>query len=305
MPATAQYAWPLLQRQTGCEVWVKHENHTPIGAFKVRGGITYIDWLKRSHPDITGIVTATRGNHGQSQSLAATRAGLTATIYVPRGNSIEKNAAMRAFGGDVIEHGNDFDEAKDEAMRQGAEHGWHAIPPFHKEIVRGVATYALELFTAAPHLDTVYVPIGCGSGICGTILARDALGLKTRIVGVVSTQAMSAKLSFEQGRLVETDSAKTFADGVAVRVPVAEAFDIYSRGADRIVAVSEEEIAEAMRIYYRTIHATAEGAGAASLAALMQEREAMSGKAVGVILSGGNIDMSKYLAVLGGGVPEA
>lgn len=305
MPATAQYAWPLLQRQTGCEVWVKHENHTPIGAFKVRGGITYIDWLKRSHPDVTGIVTATRGNHGQSQSLAATRAGLTATIYVPRGNSTEKNAAMRAFGGDVIEHGNDFDEAKDEAMRQGAEHGWHAIPPFHKEIVRGVATYALELFTAAPHLDTVYVPIGCGSGICGTILARDALGLKTRIVGVVSTQAMSAKLSFEQGRLVETDSAKTFADGVAVRVPVAEAFDIYSRGADRIVAVSEEEIAEAMRIYYRTIHTTAEGAGAASLAALMQEREAMSGKAVGVILSGGNIDMSKYLAVLGGGVPEA
>ena len=305
MPATAQYAWPLLQRQTGCEVWVKHENHTPIGAFKVRGGITYIDWLKRSHPDVTGIVTATRGNHGQSQSLAATRAGLTATIYVPRGNSTEKNAAMRAFGGDVIEHGNDFDEAKDEAMRQGAEHGWHAIPPFHKEIVRGVATYALELFTAAPHLDTVYVPIGCGSGICGTILARDTLGLKTRIVGVVSTQAMSAKLSFEQGRLVETDSAKTFADGVAVRVPVAEAFDIYSRGADRIVAVSEEEIAEAMRIYYRTIHATAEGAGAASLAALMQEREAMSGKAVGVILSGGNIDMSKYLAVLGGGVPEA
>ena len=305
MPATAQYAWPLLQRQTGCEVWVKHENHTPIGAFKVRGGITYIDWLKRSHPDVTGIVTATRGNHGQSQSLAATRAGLTATIYVPRGNSTEKNAAMRAFGGDVIEHGNDFDEAKDEAMRQGAEHGWHAIPPFHKEIVRGVATYALELFTAAPHLDTVYVPIGCGSGICGTILARDALGLKTRIVGVVSTQAMSAKLSFEQGRLVETDSATTFADGVAVRVPVAEAFDIYSRGADRIVAVSEEEIAEAMRIYYRTIHTTAEGAGAASLAALMQEREAMSGKAVGVILSGGNIDMSKYLAVLGGGVPEA
>lgn len=305
MPATAQYAWPLLQEETGCEVWVKHENHTPIGAFKVRGGITYIDWLKRSHPDVSGIVTATRGNHGQSQSLAATRAGLTATIYVPRGNSTEKNAAMRAFGGDVIEHGNDFDEAKDEAMRQGAEHGWHAIPPFHKEIVRGVATYALELFTAAPHLDTVYVPIGCGSGICGTILARDALGLKTRIVGVVSTQAMSAKLSFEQGRLVETDSARTFADGVAVRVPVAEAFDIYSRGADRIVAVSEEEIAEAMRIYYRTIHTTAEGAGAAALAALMQEREAMSGKAVGVILSGGNIDLSKYLAVLGGGVPEA
>jgi threonine dehydratase len=305
MPATAQYAWPLLQKETGCEVWVKHENHTPIGAFKVRGGITYIDWLTRCHPDVSGIVTATRGNHGQSQSLAATRAGLTATIYVPRGNSTEKNAAMRAFGGDVIEFGDDFDEAKDEAMRQADEHGWHAVPPFHEEIVRGVATYAFELFTAVPDLDTVYVPIGCGSGICGTILARDALGLKTKIVGVVSTQAMGAKLSFEQGTLVETDSASTFADGVAVRVPVAEAFEIYSKGAERIMAVSEEEVAEAMRIYYRTIHTAAEGAGAIALAALMQEREAMSGKAVGVILTGGNIDMDKYLTVLGGHVPEA
>jgi threonine dehydratase len=304
MPATAQYAWPLLQKETGCEVWVKHENHTPTGAFKVRGGITYIDWLKRTQPDVTGIVTATRGNHGQSQSLAATRAGLKATIYVPKGNSIEKNSAMRAFGGEVIEHGDDFDEAKEEAMRQAEVHGWHAVPPFHLEIARGVATYAFELFTAAPHLDTVYVPIGCGSGICATILARDALGLKTKIVGVVSTQAMGAKLSFEQGNLVETDSARTFADGVAVRIPVPDAFDIYSKGAERIVAVSEEEIAEAMRIYYRTIHAAAEGAGAVPLAALMQERDAMSGKTVGVILTGGNIDLDKYLTVLGGGVPN-
>lgn len=305
MPATAQYAWPLLRKETGCEVWVKHENHTSIGAFKIRGGITYIDWLKRTHPDVSGIVTATRGNHGQSQSLAATRAGLTATIYVPQGNSMEKNAAMRAFGGDVIEYGSDFDEAKDEAMRQAEEHDWHAVPPFHLEIARGVATYALELFSAAPHLDTVYVPIGCGSGICATIMARDALGLKTRIVGVVSSEAMGAKLSFEQGKLVETDSAATFADGVAVRVPVAEAFEIYSKGAERIVAVSEEEIAEAMRIYYRTTHNTAEGAGAAPLAALMQERDTMSGKAVGVILTGGNIDIDKYLTVLGGGIPAA
>jgi len=249
-------------------------------------------------------VTATRGNHGQSQSLAATRAGLTATIYVPQGNSIEKNAAMRAFGGNVIEHGIDFEEAKDEAMQQAVTNNWHAVPPFHLEIARGVATYALELFSAAPHLDTVYVPIGCGSGICATILARDALGLKTRIVGVVSSLAMGAKLSFEQGTVVETDSANTFADGVAVRVPVPEAFEIYAKGADRIVAVSEEEIAEAMRIYYRSIHTVAEGAGAAALAALMQERDTMTGKAVGVILTGGNIDMDKYLTVLGGGVPS-
>jgi threonine dehydratase len=305
MPATAQYAWPLLQELTGCEVWVKHENHTPIGAFKVRGGITYIDWLKRTHPDVSGIVTATRGNHGQSQALAASRAGLSVTIYVPHGNSIEKNAAMRAFGGNLIEFGQDFDEAKQEAMRQAEEKDWHAIPPFHRELVRGVATYAYELFTAAPHLDTVYVPIGCGSGICGTIFARNALGLKTHIVGVVSTEAMGAKLSVEQKRLVETSSAATFADGMAVRVPVQEALDVYSTGAERIIAVSEEEVAEAVRIYYRTIHTTAEGAGAAALAGLMQEHQAMSGKAVGVILTGGNIDMDKFRTVLAGGIPDA
>jgi threonine dehydratase len=283
---------------------VKHENHTPTGAFKVRGGITYIDWLKREHPDVSRIITATRGNHGQSQALAASRAGLAVTIYVPHGNSREKNAAMRAFGGDVIEHGADFDEAKQEAMRQAQQNGWHPVPPFHIELVRGVATYALELFTAAPHLDTVYVPIGCGSGICGTILARDALGLKTKIVGVVSTEAMGAKLSVEQGQLVETSSAATFADGVAVRVPVAEALEIYSKGTERIIAVSDEDIAEAVRIYYRTIHTTAEGAGAAPLAGLMQERSAMSGKAVGLILTGGNIDIDQYVTVLGGGIPD-
>jgi len=303
MPATPQYAWPLLRDVTGCEVWVKHENHTPTGAFKVRGGITYIDWLKRAHPDVTGIVTATRGNHGQSQALAATRVGLKVTIYVPQCNSAEKNAAMQAFGGDVIEHGADFDEARQEAMRQAEEHNWHAVPPFHEEIVRGVATCGFELLTAAPHLDTVYVPIGCGSGICGVIAARNALGLKTRIVGVVSSLAMSAKLSVEQGSLVETDSAATFADGLAVRVPVAEAFEIYSQGAERIIAVTDEEIAEAVRIYFRTIHTVAEGAGAASLAGLMQERDRMSGKAVGVILSGGNIDKDMFLTVVGGGVP--
>lgn len=303
MPATPQFAWPLLANEIGCEVWVKHENHTPTGAFKVRGGITFIDWVNRAHPDVSGIVTATRGNHGQSQARAATAAGLTATIYAPKGNSREKNAAMVAFGAELIEFGSDFDEARLEAMRQAEINNWLAVPPFHIELVRGVATYAYELLSAAPHLDTIYVPIGCGSGICGTILARDALGLKTKIVGVVSERAMTAKLSVEQGKLVETNSANTFADGMAVRVPVAEALEIYSKGAERIISVSEEEIAEAMRLYYRSIHQVSEGAGAASLAALMQERDKMAGKAVGVILTGGNIDTDQFLTVLQGGVP--
>ncbi len=304
MPPTPQYMWPLLSRKTGCETWVKHENHTPTGAFKVRGGITYIDWVKRTNPSVTGIVTATRGNHGQSQARAAIAAGLTATIYVPHGNSIEKNAAMAAFGGRVVEHGKDFDEAKAEAMRQAEIHNWQPVPPYHDELVRGVATYALELFLAAPHLDTVYVPIGCGSGICGTIMARDALGLKTKIVGVVSRNAQSAKLSFEAGKPVETDSADTFADGMAVRVPVPAALDVYGQGAERIVSVTETEIADAIRLYFQTTHNAAEGAGAAALAALMQERQHMSGKAVGVILTGGNIDTDWYQTVLAGGVPQ-
>lgn len=304
MPATPQYMWPLLSQETGCETWVKHENHTPTGAFKVRGGITYIDWVKRTMPDVTGIVTATRGNHGQSQARAAIAQGLRATIYVPHGNSVEKNAAMAAFGCTVIEHGKDFEEARAEAMRQSKIHNWQPVPPYHDELVRGVATYAYELFSAAPHLDTVYVPVGCGSGICGTIMARDALGLKTKIVGVVSEHATAAKLSFEAGRPVETASANTFADGMAVRVPVAESLAVYGQGAERMVAVNEAEIAEAMRLYYRTTHNAAEGAGAAALAALVQERSRMADKAVGVILSGGNIDTGWYQQVLAGGVPQ-
>jgi threonine dehydratase len=304
MPPTPQYAWPLLGQRLEAEVWVKHENHTPTGAFKVRGGITFIDWLRRRNPACPGIVTATRGNHGQSQARAATAAGLRALVYVPRGNSVEKNAAMRAFGAELVEFGDDFDEARLEAFRVAEEEGLHIVPPFHRELVRGVATYALELFTAAPHLDTVYVPIGCGSGICGVISARDALGLTTKIVGVVSENAQCAKLSVEAGRLIETNTARTFADGMAVRVPVAEAFEIYSKGAERIVAVSDAEVAEAIRVYYADTHNLAEGAGAAPLAALMQERARMRGKAVGVILCGGNIDRPWMQTVLAGGVPE-
>ena len=303
MSPTPQIAWPLLGQRIGCEVVVKHENHAPTGAFKVRGGITFIDWLRRTRPEARGIVTATRGNHGQSQARAATAAGLAAKIYVPAGNSTEKNAAMRAFGAELIVFGADFDEAREEAMRVAAAGDFAAVPPFHPELVRGVSTYAFELFTAHPDLDTVYVPIGAGSGIVGTITARDALGLATKVVGVVSTGAAAARLSVEAGRLVETDAAVTFADGIAVRVPVQAAFDVYARGADRIVAVTDAEIAAAIRLCFETTHNVAEGAGAAPLAALVQERAAMAGRKVAVVLSGGNIDTAWYRTVLAGGVP--
>ena len=304
MPPTPQYSWPIISAKVGAEVWVKHENHTPTGAFKVRGGITFIDWIKRTNPDATGICTATRGNHGQSQARAAIAAGLTAKIYVPFGNSAEKNAAMRAFGGEVIEFGDDFDIAREEAIRVAAEQGLAVVPPFHIELIRGVASYAYELFSNVPDLDTVYVPIGCGSGICSVISVRDAMGLKTKVVGVVSTKAQTAKLSFDAGKLIETPSANTFADGMAVRIPVADAFDIYAKGAELMITVSEDEVAAAIRLYYTATHNLAEGAGAAALAALMQERDKMQGKRVGVILTGGNIDMDMFRTIMRGDVPK-
>ena len=304
MPPTPQYAWPQLQARLGSKVWVKHENHTPTGSFKVRGAFTFIDWLKRSRPDCPGIITATRGNHGQGQALAATAAGMRAVIYAPRGNSVEKNAAMRAFGAELVEYGDDFDEAREEAFRVAEVEGLQFVPPFHTELVRGVATYAFELLSAQPQIHTLYVPIGCGSGICGCIAARDALGLGTKIVGVVSEHAQTAKLSAEAGRLIETAPPRTFADGMAVRVPVQAALDIYGPGAERIVTVSEEAIAEAIRVYFRDIHNLAEGAGAAPLAALMQEADRMRGREVAVILCGGNIDTAWFLTVMQGGVPQ-
>ncbi len=304
MPPTPQYVWPQICNEVGATVWVKHENHTPTGAFKVRGGITFIDWLKKAYPETKGIITATRGNHGQSQALAATKAGLKAKIYVPRGNSVEKNAAMQSFGGEVIEFGNDFDEARLEAQNVAEQENLLMVPAFHQELVRGVATYALELFTAAPDLDTVYVPIGCGSGICGLIAARNALNLKTKIVGVVSTNADAAKQSFESGKIIETESANTFADGMAVRVPVQASFDIYSQQADRIISVTDDEVAEAIRIYFKHTHNVAEGAGAAPLAGLLQEKQIMQNKSVGVILCGGNIDSEVMGIILSGQTPN-
>lgn len=303
MRPTLETRWPLLEARTGCETWVKHENHTPTGAFKLRGAITFMDWLTRTHPDVPGICTATRGNHGQGQARAAVAAGLRALVYVPRGNSVEKNKAMAAFGAELVEFGDDFDTAREEAIRVAAEEGLFVVPPFHPELVRGVATYAYELFTTAPELDTVYVPIGCGSGICATILVRDALGLKTKIVGVVSDHAQTAKLSVEAGRMIETDVPRTFADGIAVRMPVKDAYDIYSKGAERIITVSDDEVAEAIRAYFQCTHNVAEGAGAAPLAGLMQERDQMSGKRCGVILCGGNIDTEWFVKVMSGETP--
>jgi threonine dehydratase len=304
VPPTPQYAWPRLARHVGCPVWVKHENHTPTGAFKVRGGITYMDALRRSGKPIGGVITATRGNHGQSVALSASRAGIPATIYVPHGNAADQNDAMRTFGAEVVEFGQDFDEARAECARIAAERDLHFIPPFHRNLVIGVASYALELFTAVPDLHTVYAPIGMGSGITGLITVRDLLGLKTEIVGVVAREAPAIALSFEAAQVVRTNSARTFADGVATREPMEEALAIIRNGADRIVQLSEEEIAEAVRVYFQMTHQVAEGAGATSLAALLQERNRMAGRTVGVILSGGNIDMAVYRHILEGGTPR-
>jgi len=304
VPPTPQYAWPKLAARAGCEVWVKHENHTPTGAFKVRGGLIYMTELARSGAAPRGVISATRGNHGQSISLSAARVGIPATIYVPHGNSPDQNASMRAFGANVVEFGVDFDEARGEAMRVAAERELHYVPSFHLTLVRGVATYALELFHAAPPLDAVYVPIGMGSGICGVIAVRDLLGLKTEVIGVVAEKAPAMALSFAAGKPIPTATAKTFADGMATRDPQAEALEIILRGASRIVQVSEDEIAEAMRAYFDDTHQTIEGAGAASLAALLKERHLHRGKRVAVIASGGNIERARYERVLNGVTPS-
>jgi len=305
VPSTPQYAWPLLCARVGAEVFVKHENHTPIGAFKLRGGLFYVDRLKRERPHIKGIVSATRGNHGQSLAFAAQRAGLAAAIVVPHGNSAEKNAAMRGFGAELIQHGRDFDEAKDHAAEIAGQRGYEFAPSYHRDLVIGVATYAHELLTAIADLDTVYVPIGLGSGISGVIGVRDALGLKTRVVGVVAQRANAYALSFAAGHVVTTNSALTFADGMAVRVPDETALAVIRRGAERIVEVSDDDIAEAIRVYFSDTHTLAEGAGAAALAALMQERDRMQGRRVGLVLSGQNIDRAWMRDVLAGETPAS
>ncbi len=303
MPPTPQYAWPLLCEAAGCEVWLKHENHTPMGAFKVRGGFVYMKHFAQRAPKGQGIISATRGNHGQSLPYAARAYGVPVTIYVPKGNSAEKNASMRALGAELVEYGEDFDEARMRCEAVAEEEGLELVPAFHPDLVRGVATYARELLLAVAGLDAVYVPIGMGSGICGMIRTRDLLGLKTEIIGVVSTQAPAMALSLKAGHVVETESARTFADGMAVRMPREDALAVISAGAARIVQVSDDEVAEAMRIIFRATHNVAEGAGAAAFAAVLQERDANKGRKVAAILSGGNVDAEVFAQVLQGKTP--
>jgi threonine dehydratase len=298
MPPTPQLSWPLLNARAGCEIWVKHENHTATGAFKIRGGIVMLDALKRADPKLPGVISATRGNHGQSLAWSGRRHGVRTVILVPHGNSRDKNAAMRAWGAELIEHGRDFDEAKEQAAKLALEQGLYSIGPFHPELVAGVGSYAFELFSAVADLDTVYVPIGCGSGISGLIAWRDALGLKTKIVGVVSDQADCYARSWEAGKPVETVSSNTFADGMAVRVPVPAALDIIRAGAERIVRVSDDEVKAAVRHFYNDTHNLVDGAGAAPLAALLKD-PARKGARCAVIASGGNIDRDAYLSALG------
>jgi threonine dehydratase len=294
VPPTPAYAWPLLAQRLGAAVVVKHENHTPTSAFKVRGGLVYLDRLKRERPNTPGIISATRGNHGQSLAFAASRHGMPATIYVPHGNSVEQNRAIRGFGAELVEHGEDFQAAREEAYRRAETNGLEIVPAFHPDLVLGVATYAFELLRKAPDLDVLYVPIGQGSGICGCILARDLLGLKTEIVGVQSTEAPSYALSFAAGAVVTTETSNTRADGVATRIPDADAVAIICKGASRVVQVTDNEIASAMRAYWIDTHNLAEGAGAAALAAALQEKKKLQGKRVGLVLSGGNIDFDRF-----------
>jgi len=297
---TPQYCWPLLCERLGTQVWVKHENHTPIGAFKIRGGLVYFHHLAHRADKPRGVITATRGNHGQSVGFAARRYGIPATILVPFGNSREKNAAMRALGVNLIEHGDDFQAAREYAMNLAQEQDLHMVPPFHPLLVRGVATYALELLRHVRDLDEVYVPIGLGSGVCGMVAARDALGLRTRVVGVVSKQAPAYALSFEQRTPVEHAVTTRLADGVACRSPEPAALEVIWQGVDRVVAVSDDEVAEAMRALFEDTHNVAEGAGALSLAAALLERDRLSGKKVAIIMSGGNVDREVFSKILSG-----
>jgi threonine dehydratase len=308
MPPTPQYTWPLINERfadgerAGAEVWIKHENHTPVGAFKLRGALVYIGWLKETQPELKGVVAATRGNHGQGVGMAARLLGLKAVIVVPHGNSPEKNRAMLAQGVELVEHGHDFQESLEFAATLAAERGFAMVNSFHERLVMGTATYALEFFEAAPPLDQVYVPIGLGSSICGVSAARNALGLSTEIIGVVSAASPSYALSFAQRQVVAAPSLTKIADGLACRLPNAKAMEAIWANVARIVQVTDAEIAAAMRACYEDTHNLAEGAGAAALAGALQEKDSLRGKRIGVVLTGGNVDREAYAAVLAGGV---
>jgi threonine dehydratase len=298
MQPTPQLSWPLLNQRLGATLWVKHENHTPIGAFKARTAVVYAAELFRKSSGIKGLITATRGNHGQSVALAGQRFKVPVTIVVPLGNSAEKNAAMRAQGANLVEFGNDYQEAREHAARLATEQGLHVVPIYHRDMVKGVASYWVELFSAVSDLDVVYVPIGMGSGICAGSAVRNGMGLKTKLVGVVSEGAPAYALSFEAGRKIEAPVTTTIADGIACRMPDDGALEIMSQNVERIVVVSDDEIRAAMKIYFTDTHNVVEGAGAAPLAAALKEKEALRGKRVGVIVTGGNVDHDIFAKVL-------
>ena len=307
MPPTPQYTWPLVNRRlssgapASVEAWIKHENHTPVGAFKLRGALVYTEWLKQTDRHLEGVVAATRGNHGQGVAMAARLAGLKAVIVVPSGNSVEKNRAMAAQGAELVEHGHDFQESLEYARALAWDRGFTMIDSFHERLVMGTATYAMEFFQVAPALDRIYVPIGLGSSICGVSAARNALGLKTEIIGVVAAGSPSYSLSFKERTIVEAPS-NTIADGLACRTPNAAAMEIIWENVARIVEVSEAEIANAMRAFYQDTHNLAEGAGAAPMAAALQEKDGLQGKRIGLVLTGANVDSDLYQKVLAGAV---
>ncbi len=299
MQATPQYRWPMLCERLGTQVWVKHENHSPVGAFKIRGGLVYFDHLVKSGQRPIGVIGATRGNHGQSVGYAARRYGIPATIVVPHGNSLEKNAAMRALGVSLIEYGDDFQESREFAQTLAEEKNLHLVPSFHILLVTGVATYSLELLQQVKDIDVVYVPIGLGSGICGMLAARDALGLETEVVGVVSAHAQAYAKSFSAGRPVESPVTTHLSDGMACRVPESQALELILRGVDRIVQVTDDEVSAAMRMMFECTHNVCEGAGAAALAAATQERRRIKGRKTAIVATGGNVDQDVFAQVLG------
>jgi threonine dehydratase len=300
MPATPQYCWPLLGERLGAEVWLKHENQTPTGAFKARTAVVYVDELMKREPATRGLITATRGNHGQSVALAAKRFGISATIVVPYGNSREKNAAMRAQGATLIEFGADYQAAREKALELAAEQQLHMVQPYHYDIVRGVATYWLELFSSVKDIDVVYVPIGMGSGICSAVAVRNGLGLRTKLVGVVSAHAPSYAASFEQRKVVEAPATTRLADGMACRKPDEQALAILLENIEHIVRVTDDEVADAMRHIFTDTHNVVEGAGAAGLAAALKEKDHLQGKRVALVATGANVDGEVFARVLQG-----
>jgi threonine dehydratase len=305
MPPTPQYSWPLINQRIGAETWIKHENHTPVGAFKLRGALVYVTWLKQTQPEMAGVVAATRGNFGQGVAMAARLLGLKAAIVVPHVNSIEKNRAMIAQGAELVQHGDDFQASLEFARTFAAESGFAIVESFHERLVRGTATYALEYFQAAPPLDRVYVPIGLGSSICGVAAARNALRLSTEIVGVTAAASPATARSFSERKLIEAPARSLIADGLACRKPDPQALEIIWSNVARIVEVTDEEIAEAMGVCYQDTHNLAEGAGAASLAAALKEKGSLHGKRAGIVLTGGNVDRETYVAALTGSLQHA